>query len=104
MFGYLARTFMAWLDRPRLRSGPPPIEKIAIGELIFKRQRHADPGGPYIGQAVTGPGVYLDSYDYWCPDCGTKLADGPTGGAAINAVCHQCRVNFGNLPGFWGTT
>ncbi len=100
MFGWLMR----WLDRPWSQPKPPAMETIKLGSLTFKRQRHAEPGGPYIGQAVTGPGVYLDSFDYWCPDCGTKLSDGPTGGAAINAVCHKCRVNFGNLPGFWGSS
>lgn len=37
---------------------------------------------------------------YKCPDCGTQLTDGPCGGAAVNAVCDKCRINFGCLPGY----
>ncbi len=37
-------------------------------------------------------------YRYFC-SCGTELTEGPWGGAAINAVCKTCRINYGNLPG-----
>lgn len=43
----------------------------------------------------------LRSYRYWCP-CGTELTDGPCGGAAVNAVCETCKINYGDLPGYWG--
>jgi hypothetical protein len=40
-------------------------------------------------------------YRYWCK-CGAVLESGPCGGAAVNAVCKTCRINYGNLPGFEG--
>lgn len=46
-------------------------------------------------------GGKVAQYQYWC-ECGTKLTDGPRGGAAVNAVCEKCKVNWGNLEGYWG--
>jgi len=38
-------------------------------------------------------------YRYFCP-CGETLTAGPCGGAAVNAVCEKCRINYGCLPYF----
>jgi hypothetical protein len=45
-----------------------------------------------------GRGCYY--IDYQCPTCHTTLSDGPCGGAAVNAVCKTCRINYGCLDGF----
>lgn len=45
--------------------------------------------------------IWGDTYlDYQCPDCKNILMEGPCGGGAVNAVCHNCKINFGCLPGF----
>lgn len=38
----------------------------------------------------------------WCPKCGYELDGGPEGGAAVNAVCDLCKINFGNINYFSG--
>lgn len=43
-------------------------------------------------------GPNCPEYHYFCK-CGAQLTEGPCGGAAINAVCKPCKINYGNLPG-----
>jgi hypothetical protein len=65
------------------------------------RQRIADvavlPGSYRSGSKP----VYAPAFNYWCK-CGTKLTDGPCGGAAVNAVCEKCHINYGCLDGYHG--
>jgi len=37
-------------------------------------------------------------FAYYCPKCGDRLSEGPSGGGSVNCVCHQCKVNYGTLP------
>jgi hypothetical protein len=32
---------------------------------------------------------------YHCPQCGSQLAEGPSGGSSVNLVCHKCKINYG---------
>jgi hypothetical protein len=43
----------------------------------------------------------MAAFEYFCK-CGVKLTDGPRGGLSVNAVCHNCRTNYGCLPGYHG--
>jgi hypothetical protein len=108
MIAWLKRLF---LGKPRVKRLPKRkiylIENYKHNEsTILKRQRIEDIpfGGGGIGMhRVFHPAgvVNLRQYRYWCP-CGTELSDGPSGGAAVNAVCDKCRINYGDLPGYWG--
>ncbi len=72
--------------------------------LIRQLAGSVDYGGGGIGmRRLTHPsrGGKLTKYRYWCA-CGTELTDGPSGGCAVNAVCETCKLNYGNLPGYWG--
>lgn len=94
-----------WLNRLFLRKSL--IETYNHNDdCTLKRQRVEDIqyGGGGLGlRRFTHPAgtINLKQYRYWCP-CGTELTDGPTGGCAVNAVCKKCRINYGNLPGYWG--
>lgn len=84
-----------------------PIETYkCCNKHTLKRQRtkNIEYGGGGIGlQRIMHPAgtINLKQYSYWC-QCGALLSDGPTGGAAVNAICEKCRINYGNLPGYWG--
>lgn len=67
-----------------------PIEKLPSG---LSRQ--------LVSPTEWAKGCLLTTYRYWCP-CGEELSDGPCGGAAVNAVCEKCKINYGCLDGYWG--
>jgi hypothetical protein len=101
------KKLLCWLFHTRKithQNGPIKcdlIEKNVIekyGKLT--RQRVEDIDYPVGDWRWTGSHK-IYQYQYWC-NCGTKLTDGPTGGCAVNAVCGKCRINYGNLPGYWG--
>lgn len=75
----------------------PTLTRKRAGSITF--------GGGGIGMnRVTRPAgsLVLKTYDYWC-SCGTQLTDGPRGGDSVNAVCETCKLNYGCLPGYWGS-
>lgn len=59
---------------------------------------------------------WLDAYikksksdDFWgpfdqeltdCPDDGTKLLNGPSGGMSVNKLCPKCNERFNDIGGF----
>jgi len=61
---------------------------IEVEGTIFRRTRR------------TGGDRDFRYWNYYCPQCGDKLVDGPEGGMAVNAVCVKCQVNYGCLPWF----
>lgn len=76
----------------------PPVPEQWEG---FKRLRLPDIEYP-VGDWRWKGTNRLTQYAYWCPKCDTRLTDGPRGGMSVNAVCEKCRINYGELPGFWG--
>ncbi len=76
-----------WDEHPTLTWEPAPSIEFGGGGMGWNRLLH--PAG-----TLTTP-----QRKYFC-ECGTELTDGPTGGAAINAVCEKCRLNYGCLPGY----
>jgi hypothetical protein len=70
--------------------------------LVWSKAQSIEFGGGGIGfLRVTNPAcsIFIPQRNYWC-SCGTKLTDGPCGGSAINAVCKNCRINYGCLEGY----
>jgi len=107
MIGWLKTLF---LGKPKIKRKRKiyPIETYkCCADHTLKRQRTDDiayGGGGMGWRRITHPArtINLRQYRYWC-SCGTLLTPGPSGGAAVCAVCEKCRINYGaDLPGYWG--
>lgn len=90
-----------WLTKP-LKDQPRthPVEPY-YNSLTRQRVEDLIYGGVGLPGKKPSGRMRLIQFRYWCK-CGTELTDGPTGGAAVNAVCEKCHKNYGELPGYWG--
>ncbi len=79
----------------------PEIEEFEFAGLTFKRRLKEIVHFPVGDWRWSGTNEIPD-YEYWCPDCGTLLTDGPRGACSVNAVCEKCKANFGCLPNYLG--
>jgi len=72
------------------------LEEVVSSTGTLWKRRRRPPSHSWLGRGK------VPMYDYWCPECGTRLREGPSGGIAVNAVCGVCGVNYGCLPDYYG--